>query len=189
MAGAILLVAAYSSVMFTSGFSIISSFPAVGFSGSRLASSCPSSLPGQLAAALPVSVSVLVGCQQGVDAAVRAASYSPTVFSASTYGSGSWAYAARSAAMVRVLAAQGGVLVALPYGLCPSGVRVSRRFRGCGSGTWGSVALAIGLGVPVILRAPLPGAAVSAWQAWCGPLAGRFQLVGGVAGQCWLWTG
>lgn len=172
--------------MVSIGLSVISGYPVIGFSGSRLASSCPSSLPGQLAASLPVTTAVLVGCQQGVDAAVRAASYTATVFQASSYGSGTWAYAARSAALVRSLATQGGVLVAFPGGPCPGAVRVARQFRGYGSGTWGSVALALGLGVPVLLCAPIPFCEVASWQAWCGPLAGRFLSVGG---QCWLWSG
>lgn len=168
----------------------LSSLPVVGFSGSRSASSCPSSLPGRLAAALPSSVSVLVGCQRGVDAAVRAARPAAQVFSAAAFeGAGRGAFAARSAALVRAVASGGGCLVVFPSGPCPSGVRPSRRFSGQGSGSWGSAALALGLGCPVLVCAPFPPAGASAsWRVWCGGLAPRLSVIGGVGGRCWLWA-
>ncbi len=52
-------------------------------------------------------------------------------------------------ALVRHLHATGGVLVAFPSTSCPVGLRPSRRFAGHGSGTWGAIALAVALGVPV----------------------------------------
>ena len=167
--------------------SSVTPYPLVGFSGSRFGSSSPSSLPAQLAAALPASCSVLVGCASGVDAAVRAARPSAQVFRASAFGSGSFAVPARSAALVRSVAAGRGCLVAFPSGPCPGAVRVSRQFAGHGSGSWGSGAFALGLGLPVFVLAPLPVWASKAWQAWCGPLAARFSCLGGVGGQCWLW--
>jgi hypothetical protein len=177
-------------IMVSCVLSFLSEAPAVGFSGSRSASSSPSSLPGQLAAALPSSVSVLVGCQRGVDAAVRAARPAAQVFSASAFsGAGRGAFAARSVGLVRAAASAGGCLVVFPSGPCPAGVQVSRRFSGRGSGSWGSAALALGLGCSVLVCAPFPASGASAsWQAWCGALAPRFQVVGGVGSQCWLWA-
>jgi len=77
----------------------------------------------------------------------------------------------------------GGLLVAFPLGACPSGVAVSSSFRGCGSGTWGSVALALGLGGSVLVVSP-SGVGAS----WFGALGARFQPVGAApcGGVLWL---
>jgi hypothetical protein len=166
--------------------SYLSPLPAVGFSGARSASSCPSSLPGLVASSLPASVSVLVGCQRGVDAAVRAARPAAQVFSAAAFpGAGRGAFAARSSALVRSVASAGGCLVVFPSGPCPAGVQPSRRFSGRGSGSWGSAAMALGLGCPVLVCAPFPVSGASAsLSAWCGALAPRFSVVGGVGAGC-----
>ncbi|MEA5595678.1 hypothetical protein [Rivularia sp. UHCC 0363] len=64
--------------------------------------------------------------------------------------------ARRSAACVRSVApGPSGLLVVCPSGRCPSGVRPSRSFRGSGSGSWGSAALAVGLGRRVLLFSPV----------------------------------
>lgn len=173
--------------MLSSIISAVSSFSTVGFSGSRSASSSAASLPGQLASALPAACSALVGCASGVDAAVRAARPSAQVFRASAFGSGPFAVPVRSAALVRAVAAGRGCMVVFPGGPCPGAVRVSRQFAGHGSGSWGSVAMALGLGLPVFILAPLPAGATESWQAWCGPLAARFSRFSEAAGQCWLW--
>jgi hypothetical protein len=41
--------------------------------------------------------------------------------------------------------------VAFPRGACPAAVTPSRSFRGCGSGSWGSVALTVGLDCPALV--------------------------------------
>jgi hypothetical protein len=122
----------------------------VGFSGSRsvvppVLSSC--------CAAVPSSSVVLVGCAGGVDAAVRRAFPSAVVFSVGFSGRG--AFAARSSAFVRSLQARGGVLFSFPSGACPAGLLPSSSWRSAGgSGSWGSLALAIGLGVPCFVFCP-----------------------------------
>lgn len=70
-----------------------------------------------------------------------------------------------------------------PLGACPSGVAVSSSFRGCGSGSWGSVALALGLGCSVLVVCP-----VGVGSAWFGVLASCFRPVGSApcGGSLWL---
>jgi len=45
--------------------------------------------------------------------------------------------------------ASSGLLVASPSASCPTSVEPSLSFHGFGSGTWGSIALAVGMGAPV----------------------------------------
>lgn len=164
----------------SSVFQVIAGWPVVAFSGSR--HSLPSSqgwvAAYSIAAGLPSS-RVAVGCARGIDAAVRQAAPGCQVFQAA--GSQGWQLAARSSALVR--AASGGGLVAFPSGFCPAGVRVSRSFSGSGSGTWGSVAFAIGQGVPVIMFASVAPGSV---QAWLGPLASYFQVLHSTPSCVWL---
>ena len=135
----------------------------VGFSGSR------SVVPPVLSSVLPLvpsSAAVLVGCARGVDAAVRSslsARCRVRVFRASSFGSGRASFARRSAALVRSLSACRGVLVCFPGRACPAGVRPSSVFRGFGSGSWGSAALAVGLGVRVCLWLPSGLSVPAAW--------------------------
>jgi hypothetical protein len=131
-------------------YSALAAAPAVGFSGSR--SVVPPCLP-VVVSALPAGVPVLVGCAAGVDAAVRGLCPSASVFR--VVGSGRGAFAARSVVFVRAVAAAGGVLVSFPAGACPVGllpsVSASRAFCGTGSGSWASLSLAVGLGVPCVV--------------------------------------
>jgi hypothetical protein len=73
-------------------------------------------------------------------------------------------YAERSTRMVKALAANGGILHAWPNKACPPDLCPSRRWpksaNGCG--TWGTIGLAVGLGVPVVLH-PLVD---FAWPSW-----------------------
>lgn len=158
----------------------------VGFSGSR---SCPSAAAA-VRSVLPLVPSsgcrVSVGCARGVDSVVRSffsASPSLLVFSASSprFSSGGFvaALARRSAASVRSVAAGSrGLLVVAPSGVCPSGVRPSRSFRGCGSGSWGSAAFAVGSGRRVLLFSPV---GVPSWSG------GRWSAVSGAPGW-WVWV-
>lgn len=113
----------------------------VGFSGSR---SLPSSflpLVAKVLSSLPEGAEVLVGDAKGLDSLVRSLCPQARVFSPRFPRRGG--FAARSAELVR----ESDILfVSSP---CPDGVRPSRSFRGCGSGSWGSAALAAGLGKPV----------------------------------------
>ncbi len=142
--------------MFPSFFSDAS---LIGFSGSR--SACPVlvSAFSSVAAAVPSSASVFVGCARGVDGLARAAFPSASVFAVSSgrWGSGRSAFARRSAAFVSALASSGGVLVSLPaVGSLPAGGLVpssssSRCFCGSGSGSWASLGFAVGCGVPCLV--------------------------------------
>lgn len=138
---------------------IISSYPALAFSGSRI-TSCPAS---QAAAVLASSISsysgkVAVGCASGVDAIIRSSFSQALVFSVSSYLVGSRvtraSFAKRSAGMVSWCKSACGIVVAFPSGPAPAALSPSIQFRGHGSGTWGSVAMALGLGLPVLLCLP-----------------------------------
>jgi len=170
--------------------SFVGSFPCVAFSGSRLSGS---SAAASCRAFLPVvsgfSGSVGVGCASGVDSVVRSAFPSASVFRVSSFLVGGRvsraSFALRSSALVSWCASRGGLLVAFPLGACPVGVAVSSSFRGCGSGSWGSVALALGLGCSVLVVSP-----VGVGSAWLGALGSRFRLVGSApcGGSLWLAT-
>jgi len=97
--------------------------------------------------------------------------------------------ASRSAALVSAVAASGAgrgfvgfVSSPCPAGLGPS-ASPSACFSGSGSGSWGSLALAAGLGLPVVVF-PLAGSALpSSWGSWVylpgpsgSPWAGGFLL-------------
>ena len=166
--------------------SFVCSFPSVAFSGSRVVGS---SAWVSCGAFLPVlgsfSGSVAVGCASGVDSLVRCAFPFVSVFSVSSFLVGGRvcraSFARRSSALVSWCASSGGLLVAFPLGACPPAVRVSSSFSGCGSGSWGSVALAVGLGCCVLVVSPVGGVGSS----WFGALAPCFRCVG-VAPCCGL---
>ena len=168
--------------------SFVCSFPSVAFSGSRvLGSSASVSCRAFLPVLAGFSGSVAVGCASGVDSLVRSAFPSASVFSVSSFAVGGRvsraSFALRSSALVSWCASRSGLLVAFPLGACPSGVAVSASFRGCGSGSWGSVALALGLGCSVLVVAP-----VGVGSAWFGSLASSFRCVGSApcGGSVWL---
>lgn len=158
----------------------------VGFSGSR---SCPGAVAAvrSVLGLLPSSgCRVSVGCAAGVDLLVRSffrSSPSLLVFSASSprFSGGGVvvALARRSAACVRSVApGVAGLLVVAPSRACPSGVRPSRSFRGGGSGSWGSAALAVALGRRVLLfsSAGVPSWSGGSWVAVSGA-SGWFSWV------------
>ena len=127
--------------------SALSGSAVVGFSGSR--SVVPAALFSALSA-VPASAAVFVGCARGVDSAVRSRFPSACVFRVS--GSGRGAFAARSARFVSRLSAAGGVLFSFPGRPCPAGLVPSASSSACWcglrSGSWASLAFAVGLGVP-----------------------------------------
>jgi hypothetical protein len=154
--------------------SVLSRSSAVGFSGSR------SILPPALVscavfASVPASSSVLVGCAPGLDRCARLAFPSALVFSVSSFGSGRGAFARRSVAFVSALsAASAPVLVSFPGSSCPPGLVPSpvsgSCFCGLGSGSWASLAFAVGLGVPCFVWLP-PSVSFPFW--WSAvPLGG-----------------
>lgn len=135
----------------------------VGFCGSRSLASVFSPLVSSCVSSVAVSGrGVAVGCASGADAFVRRACSAAGVFSASSFGSGRGSFAARSAAFVRAVAASGSgcglvtfVSASCPVGLLPSS-SASCCFAGFGSGCWASVALAVGLGVTVVVFPCVP---------------------------------
>lgn len=141
---------------------LISSAQCVGFSGSRNpGGAIPSGVICAAIAAVSPSASVLVGCAKGVDAVVRSALGSRCqVFSVSSgqWGSGRGAFAGRSTACVKAVAAAGGLWVSFPCSACPVGLlpsgSSSKCFSGSGSGTWASLAYALGSGVPCLVFLP-----------------------------------
>ena len=145
---------------------LLSSASVVGFSGSR--SVVPERSVSSAVAALSPGCRVLVGCAAGVDGFVRSLVPGAEVFAVSSgrWGRGRGAFAGRSAAVVRAVAAGGGVWVSFPSGGCPVGLvpslSQSRCFGGFGSGSWASAAFAAGLGVPVLLWLPA-GVVPPAW--------------------------
>jgi hypothetical protein len=175
------------SFLFWSGGSVM-----VGFTGSRSLPSQFAPLVGSVVAA--VSGPVAVGCAAGADALVRsAAGARAQVFHASAFAQPgaprAAALVARSVALVRAVAASpspalvGFVSSACPAGLSPS-ASPSACFSGSGSGTWATLALAAGLGLPVF--ASLCGVSASALPSWwagswqpvsSGPFAGAWQFV------------
>jgi hypothetical protein len=129
----------------------------VGFSGSRSLSSSFSSLVSCIVGGVVASGrGVAVGCARGADSLVRAAYPSAVVFRVSGPRFPG-ALVARSVRFVQFVAGSGSgcglvgfVSVPCPAGLVPSRFS-SRCFAGFGSGTWASLALAVGLGVPVVV--------------------------------------
>jgi hypothetical protein len=166
--------------------------PVVGFSGSRsLSGSFAPLVRRVVAAVVAAGLPVAVGCAAGADRLVRAAAPGARVFSVSSgvWGAGRGAFAARSVALVRAVAAAGpgSSFVGFVAGACPAGLVPSAApgacFCGLGSGSWASLALAAGLGLPVVVFwcAPGPVALPASWGAWSllgsGPSAGGWALV------------
>lgn len=158
----------------------VRSAPVVGFSGSRAPSRVSLAAVGSAASWVRPGSAVLVGCARGVDARVRSRFPGARVFSVSSgrFGSGRAAFARRSAACVRAVAAAGGVWLSFPAGACPVRLVPGSVWRSAsGSGSWGSLALAVGLGVPCVVF--LPGS-VSPPSGW------GFVSVAGCPGWWWF---
>ncbi|MGH8529698.1 MAG: hypothetical protein ACRETN_07630 [Nevskiales bacterium] len=169
--------------------SLLAAAPVVGFSGWR---SAPPSLCAVAAAAarrvlaLSPAAAMVVGCAAGVDLAVRSAvaAVAParlSLFSVASgsFGAGRGAFARRSVAAVGAVAAAGGLWLSFPGRPCPAGLLPSASsaacFSGRGSGSWASLALAVGSGVPslVFLGGACGCAAVPCPSGWgLAPVAG-----------------
>jgi hypothetical protein len=138
----------------------------VAFSGSRSLSGAGLAALTSLFPLVPAGCLVGVGCATGADAAVRAAFATSTVFTVGSgqFGTGRAAFARRSTAVIGFIPV-GGLLVVVPSTVAPPlGVVPSRSFRGSGSGSWGSAALALGTGRRVLLWLP----AVAVPPVWAG---------------------
>lgn len=153
--------------------SALSRSSAVGFSGSRSAALVPA-VALSVFQSVPVSSRVFVGCALGLDSAARAVFPHAVVYRASSFGVGRGAFAARSVALVRGLSScPAPVFVSFPGAACPQGLVPSASssacFCGLGSGSWASLAFAVGLGIPCFVWLP-PGVSFpSSWSAvWLG---------------------
>jgi hypothetical protein len=147
----------------------------VGFGGSRSLSSAWSGLVGRVVVAVARAGRGVAVCSgAGASAFVRSACPSAVVFSPSFSGRG--ALPARASACVRACAAvgPGSGWVAFVSGPCPAGVVPAASWRSGrpASGSWSEVALAVGLGLPVVVF-------------WCAPSA--VELPGG--GGAWVPAG
>jgi len=149
-------------------FSVVSSASCVGFSGSRSPSPASLSALSSVAAFVPSGAAVVVGCASGVDLSVRGLFPGAVVLSVGSgvFGSGRSAFARRSVAVVGRVASLGGVWLSFPSSPCPSGLfpssSSSRCFSGSGSGSWASLAFAVGSGVPCLVFLP-PGVSAPSW--------------------------
>jgi len=165
--------------------SLLASAAVVGFSGSRAPSPASLAAVQLVAAGLAPAVPVVVGDARGIDQHAAQLLPAARVFQASSFGIGHAPginrplsvraqLVMRSIACVRACA--GGVWCAFPAHACPADLRPARSssacFNGSGSGTWASLAFAIGSGVAPLVFLPLsivPPAAfglVSAGQGW-----------------------
>ena len=169
--------------------SVFAGLVSVGFSGSRSPSPAASAALSSLLPLVPAGVRVSVGCARGVDSAVSSwfrSSASLLLFSVASgrFGSGRSAFARRSSRCVlSVASGSRGLLVALPSSpVPPAVVAPSCSFRGGGSGTWGSVAFALGRGRRVLLWLP-SGVRHPLWVGVSWSSAGSLGSTG-----CW-WLG
>lgn len=143
-------------------------------SGSRSLPPRFSGLVGSVARALAARFPVCVGCAAGADSYARSAVPGARVFSVAAFRSPGVSFGAalarRSVACVRAGVAAGGPVAGFVSRACPPAVRPSASpsacFCGGGSGSWASLALAAGLGAPVVV-----------W--WCGSGAPSLPSWGG----------
>jgi hypothetical protein len=144
----------------------------VGFSGARRPSASTVMAVRWALAQLSDATRVVVGCADGVDALVRA-TIPPArlrVFAVAAGGFGRGAFAARSIACVRAVAAADGLWVSFPDGNCPLGLlpaaSAAACFAGYGSGSWASLALALGLQMRALVFLP-PGISIPMGWGFC----------------------
>ena len=100
---------------------------------------------------------VACGCCGGVPALCRLSVSRAVVFRASSFAGASVAarLVARSCALVRSLVGVPGALwCSFPLGSCPPSCRPGPSWCSCGSGSWSSLALAVGSGVPALVWLP-----------------------------------
>jgi|GEM_PF-3152039 hypothetical protein len=78
--------------------------------------------------------------------------------------------------LASILPADNAIVLAFPNQRCPARVDTKKRFSGRGSGTWGTVGLALAHGLPVVMYIP-DG---TEQQKWCGPLSQHATLLASV---------
>jgi len=129
---------------------LVSSAPAVGFSGSRSAQPDPVTVE-TLAFICPELVAI--GCARGVDAAFRRVLPNAKIFKVSDLPfSGRGAFARRSINCIEWVADHRGLWVSFPSSECPRGLLPSlKAFSGHGSGSWASLSYAIASGLKSVV--------------------------------------
>lgn len=155
----------------------------VGFTGSRSLSAQSQPLVAQVVAAVSQR-GIAVGCAAGLDKIVRSACPAAMVFSVKQQPQNipyPARLARRSVAMVaHVAATSQPLIIGFPVGPCPAGLvpspSSSACFSGKGSGTWASLAYAVGLGLPVVV---FGCSSLPAWGQWSAAL-GQLGQLGGV---------
>lgn len=158
----------------------IKSFSTIGFSGSRR---LPEGAPVQLAVKKGIASGCqrfLVGDAKGVDSfaieCLESFGIVPEIYHASDYGKGRQSFARRSIAVVSEVASASGLWISFVGDECPSGLapsdKSSKCFCGKGSGSWASLAYAIGKGCDIRLWCP-PG--IEPPSSWGMVKIGRSQ--------------
>ena len=143
--------------------SLLASAAPLGVSGSRQPGpACLGAVRWALAQR-PSGATVVTGCASGIDGAARLAVPSAVVLRASAFrASGVPAHAAlarRSVAAVQLVASgPAGLWLSAPGRACPRGLAPSASpsacFSGSGSGSWASLAFALGFGVRALVWLP-----------------------------------
>jgi len=152
-------------------FPRLSTAPVVGISGSRSPSEDSLQALYSIIHRLSSSCQVVVGCARGIDAAVRSAVPAGRlhIFEVASIGTGRWAFAARSTACVKAVreALPSCLWISFPSAPCPSGLvpsaSASACFAGYGSGSWASLAYAIGSGIPCLVFLPAGVPSPATW--------------------------
>lgn len=145
---------------------------AVGISGSTTPSAASLRALAALAALVPAHAAVMVGDARGIDSAAAALLPRALIFRVGQHGSALAPFraqlATRSIACVQATQRARGVWCAFPGRPAPPTLAPSHRpakcFAGHGSGTWSSLALALGVGLPCIVYTPAEAAPPAAWQ-------------------------
>jgi hypothetical protein len=139
----------------------------VGFTGSRSLAPCHAPFVTRVAHICAQHAPFIIGCALGLDSLMLAYALSHKIpyrqFKAADYGTGKSSFTLRSAAMVRLVAQTNTwpvyrgpcYFVGFPTSPCPPSLVPSSDssacFAGFGSGTWSTLALAVGLQLPVFV--------------------------------------
>jgi hypothetical protein len=137
---------------------VVKNSKAIGFSGSRSPDNQQIKALKYIIQKVPKKAEICVGCANGIDNLVINNFPHARVFKATDYQTHiKAALASRSTACVKAIpSSPDGLIIAIPSGSCPHEVKPSRSFAGHGSGTWGTIAIAIGLEKRVCVFSPNP---------------------------------